>query len=101
MADRVPCGPVQDAEEIMRDPHVHARQMVVELEHPGCRQPKAIAGTPIKLTVTPASERTWAPLLGEHTDEVLSLLGYDRSEIERLHALGVGASQRWLPEGRS
>jgi crotonobetainyl-CoA:carnitine CoA-transferase CaiB-like acyl-CoA transferase len=98
LAEVVPCGPVQDAQEIMADPHVHARQMVVELEHPGCQGPKAIAGTPIKLTATPASVRTRAPLLGEHTREVLASLGYSQEEIQRLHTLGVVASQTWPPE---
>jgi crotonobetainyl-CoA:carnitine CoA-transferase CaiB-like acyl-CoA transferase len=99
LAEVVPCGPVQDAQEIMADPHVHARQMVVELEHPGCQGPKAIAGTPIKLTATPASMRSRAPLLGEHTREVLASLGYSQEEVQRLHALGVVASQTWPPEG--
>ncbi|GBD12260.1 Succinyl-CoA--L-malate CoA-transferase beta subunit [bacterium HR24] len=99
VADKVPCGPVQDAEEIMRDPHVHARQMVVELEHPGCREPKAIAGTPIKLTATPAAVRSRAPLLGEHTDEVLSLLGYSQGDIAALREAGVVYSHKWELEG--
>ncbi len=94
IADLVPCGPVQDAGEIYNDPHVRARQMIVELEHPGCLRPKAIAGLPIKLTATPGEVRQRAPLLGEHTEEVLSALGYTPDQIEGLRARRVIYSYR-------
>ncbi len=89
IADRVPCGPVQDAAEVFADPHVRARQMLVELEHPGCETPKTIAGIPIKLSRTPGAIRHRAPLLGEHTVEVLLALGYGPDDIVRLRNRGV------------
>ena len=74
LAGRVPCGPVNTAADIAADPHVAARRMVVEVDHPAGR-PIHIAGTPIKLTGTPAERFVRAPLLGEHTAEILAQLG--------------------------
>ena len=85
----VPCGPLNDARDILVDPHVAARGMVVWLEHPGCAGPKAVAGPPIKLTETPAAVRDRAPLLGEHTRRVLTEAGYGPREVEELLRAGV------------
>lgn len=60
----VPCAPVNTAQDIVHDPHVMARKMVVELEQPGSDTPIFIAGIPIKMTETPASVVHRAPLLG-------------------------------------
>jgi crotonobetainyl-CoA:carnitine CoA-transferase CaiB-like acyl-CoA transferase len=67
-----PVGHVQSVADIVADPHVRAREMVVEVEQPGSRRPVFIAGTPIKLTRTPGGVHTRAPLLGEHTGEILA-----------------------------
>jgi crotonobetainyl-CoA:carnitine CoA-transferase CaiB-like acyl-CoA transferase len=76
-------GKVYDPEEMVRDPQVLARDMVVEIHHP--RHGKVTQfGQPIKLSETPARVRTAAPATGEHTDEVLRELGLDDSEIKRL-----------------
>lgn len=71
LAGRVPCGPVNTAADIAEDPHVAARDMIVEVEHPGGDH-IGIVGSPIKLTGTPAESFARAPLLGEHTQEVLA-----------------------------
>jgi crotonobetainyl-CoA:carnitine CoA-transferase CaiB-like acyl-CoA transferase len=63
---RIPVGKVQTVEEIFDDPHVRAREMLVEVEHPGTGQAVTVAGVPIKLSRTPGGVRTRAPLLGEH-----------------------------------
>jgi len=68
---------------------VAARGMVIPVEHPGCAEPKAIAGPPIKLTETPAAVRGRAPLLGEHTRRVLAEAGYGPAEVEGLIQTGV------------
>jgi crotonobetainyl-CoA:carnitine CoA-transferase CaiB-like acyl-CoA transferase len=85
----VPCGPINRVTDILADPHVARRQMIAQVEHPGIRKPMAIAASPVKMTATPASVRTRAPLLGEHTREVLAGLGYDGAAIEALIAGGV------------
>ncbi len=71
LAGRIPCGPVNSAADIAADPHVAARQMIVEVDHPG-GTPVRVNGSAIKLTGTPAETFTRAPLLGEHTAEVMA-----------------------------
>ena len=84
----VPAGPVLSIMEMHEDPHVLARDMVVELDHPTAGPTKAI-GLPIKFSDTPGGVTRPAPLLGEHTAEVLREAGYDAAEIDRM--LGSGA----------
>jgi crotonobetainyl-CoA:carnitine CoA-transferase CaiB-like acyl-CoA transferase len=81
-----PFGPVCDARDIFEDPHFRAREMLVPLDHPGSAAQVHVAGVPVKLSATPGSVRRRAPLLGEHTDEVLGHLGFDAGAIARLRA---------------
>jgi crotonobetainyl-CoA:carnitine CoA-transferase CaiB-like acyl-CoA transferase len=80
LGGRVPIGPVNDAAALAADPHVAAREMRVTVEQPGGARPVAIAGSPIKLTATPSGIRRRAPLLGEHTEEVLAGLHHEENE---------------------
>jgi crotonobetainyl-CoA:carnitine CoA-transferase CaiB-like acyl-CoA transferase len=89
LGGRVPVGPVQSVADIFADPHVRAREMLVEVEQPGSGTRRAIAGSPIKLTLTPTAVRRRAPLLGEHTDEVLVEAGYSEAERRRLRESGA------------
>ncbi|TMG73690.1 MAG: formyl-CoA transferase, partial [Betaproteobacteria bacterium] len=84
----VPCGPVMSTDDLANDEHVRGRNMWVELDHPQ-RGKWFNVGMPIKLSASPAKiER--APLLGEHTDEVLGdVLAYDAATIESLRAAGA------------
>ena len=86
---RVPFGPVNTAADIYADPHVAARHMLVEVEHPGSATPVTIASTPIRMTVTPGGVTRRAPLAGEDTDAVLAELGLDTAEIADLRARKV------------
>ncbi len=82
----VPCGPINDIAALMLDPHVLARQMLVELHHPTAGA-LMVPGTPLKFSATPASVHQRAPLLGEHTQEVLKRwLGVGDVEIKALAA---------------
>jgi crotonobetainyl-CoA:carnitine CoA-transferase CaiB-like acyl-CoA transferase len=74
LGGEVPVGPVNTACDIFDDPHVAARRMLAEVEVPGDNDRLLVAGTPIKFTATPAGVYRRAPLLGEHTDEVLAEL---------------------------
>ncbi|MGH2522915.1 MAG: CaiB/BaiF CoA transferase family protein [Anaerolineales bacterium] len=86
-----PFGPVYTAQDIFADPHFAKREMLVEVEHPGCSEPVQIAGVPIKLSETPGGVRRRAPLLGEHTDAVLQELNLTVNEIAQLRALRIVA----------
>ncbi|MFC6718498.1 succinyl-CoA:mesaconate CoA-transferase [Natrialbaceae archaeon GCM10025810] len=68
---RVPVAPVQNTEDIFDDPHVHAREMLYEVEQPGADAEVEIAGSPIKMSETNPEPRGRAPLLDEHRDEIL------------------------------
>ena len=84
----VPAGPINNMAEVYADPHVQARQMMVELEHAEHGTVKNI-GIPVKLSETPGSARTASPTLGQHTDEVLAEHGYPPEEIARLRDAGA------------
>jgi len=86
----VPVGPINKIGEMLSDPQVLARRMVVEVEHPKAGTVKAL-GLPIKLSETPGSVRRAAPLLGQHTREVLGSLGYSEPEIQALERAGAVA----------
>jgi len=82
----VPCGACLDTGEVMNDPHLHAREMIVEVEHPA-RGRYITVGNPVKLSASP-TKITPAPLLGQHRREVLKELGYGQTEIEALESEG-------------
>jgi len=85
----VPVGPVQDAAAITADPQVAVRQMIVPLEQPGSPAPVDVAGVPIKFASTPGAVRRRAPLLGEHSAEVLDEAGFGADEVAALRTAGV------------
>lgn len=87
-AEGVPAGPINDYAAALADPHALARQMVVELLHPGAGKIKAL-GVPVKLSETPGAVDRPAPLLGQHTGEILAELGYGIEEQRALRDHGV------------
>jgi crotonobetainyl-CoA:carnitine CoA-transferase CaiB-like acyl-CoA transferase len=84
----VPAGPVHSIGEALSHPQTLARGMVVDLVHPTAGPTKAI-GCPVHFSATPTSVTRPAPLLGQHTREVLAAHGYSGAEIDALIAEGV------------
>jgi crotonobetainyl-CoA:carnitine CoA-transferase CaiB-like acyl-CoA transferase len=82
-AGGVPCGPINDYAEAFADPHVRAREMVVELDHPALGRMRTL-GSPLKMSETPPAIGRPAPRLGEHTREVLREAGLTDGDIDRL-----------------
>ncbi len=81
-----PCGPINSIDQVLDDPQVQARQMVVEIEHPTAGPMRMIA-SPMKIPTTPVKVRLPPPLLGEHTTQILhDLLGLDQKAIEDLRS---------------
>ena len=84
----LPAGPVLDILEMQADPQANWREMIVEMDHPVAGRVKTL-GHPVKFSETPASLRRAAPVLGQHSREVLQEAGYDAGEIEAMVASGA------------
>jgi crotonobetainyl-CoA:carnitine CoA-transferase CaiB-like acyl-CoA transferase len=87
-AEGVPSGPINSYDEALADSHALARQMVVDLVHPGAGRIKAL-GIPVKLSETPGAVDRPAPLLGQHTAEILAEIGYTEAEQRAFRDQGV------------
>jgi crotonobetainyl-CoA:carnitine CoA-transferase CaiB-like acyl-CoA transferase len=84
----VPTGAIYNYAQVFEDPQTLAREMVVTMEHPVEGKLKGI-GLPVKLSDTPGSVRTAAPLLSADTDAVLAELGLAAGEISALRERGA------------
>ena len=88
----LPSGPVLSILDMHNDPQTKARDMVPEVEHPIAGKMQTL-GLPVKFSNTPGGVHSAAPLLGEHTREVLMEVGYDEEEAKRL--IGSGAVSQY------
>lgn len=85
----VPCGPINTIDQVVADPQVHARQMVIDVHHPSAGQIRMVA-SPLKIPTAPVVMRLPPPILGEHTEQILhELLGLDQSAVQDLRASQV------------
>ncbi len=81
----IPAGPSNTAQDLTADPHVAARDMLIEMPHPDVPRPMLLAGNPVKLSASPEGPVSRFPMLGEHTDSVLrEVLGVDDAELAAL-----------------
>ena len=88
--EKIGCGPINNLDQVFADPHVKARDMVVEMDHPAMgNKPIKLIANPIKLSKTPPTYRKAPPLLGQHTDEILGEAGLSADEIAKLKEDGT------------
>jgi crotonobetainyl-CoA:carnitine CoA-transferase CaiB-like acyl-CoA transferase len=87
-ANEIPNAPINSIQEVFNDPQVKHMGIPKQIDHPKMGKSNLI-GSPINLSDTPAQFFRPAPLLGEHTDEILARLGYGNEAIEKLRASGV------------
>ena len=86
---RLPAGPVLSPQQLLDDPHVKGARMMEPMDYPGAPAPVPLVMSSALLTATPQALSRRAPLLGEHTDEVLGALNYSPEEIEVFRAEGA------------
>jgi crotonobetainyl-CoA:carnitine CoA-transferase CaiB-like acyl-CoA transferase len=88
-AANVPCGAINNMQEVFEDPHVQHRNMRVDIPHPLSGTVPSVA-SPMKFSETPVTYDRPPPLLGQHTDEILrELLGLEAEEIARLRGAKI------------
>jgi CoA:oxalate CoA-transferase len=88
----VPAAPVYDVDEVVKDPHLEAREMFIEVEHKKAGTVK-VPNFPVKYSETPGRITKAAPLLGEHNKEILSqIVGLSAERISELERVGIISS---------
>lgn len=86
----VPCGPVNDLEQVFSNPQVKARDMTIEMPHPHAKGPVKLIANPLKFSATPVAYDRPPPVLGQHTAEVLKeLLSVSEKETAQLRQQGI------------
>jgi len=83
-----PAGPINSMDQVFADPQVQHLEMSVEVDHPRLGK-FGVVNQAIKMSRTPSEIRTASPDQGEHTDAILTELGYEESLITQMHESGV------------
>jgi crotonobetainyl-CoA:carnitine CoA-transferase CaiB-like acyl-CoA transferase len=88
-AARIPCGKVYELSEVLDDPQVRARGLLKYIQYPGSARQIPVPNTPVRLSETSGEVRDRAPMLGEHTEEILRGLDFSADEITEFREAGV------------
>jgi formyl-CoA transferase len=84
----IPCGPINNFEQVFSMPQVKEREMLVQMQHPTIGA-LPLVGSPLKMSATPVEYRLPPPLMGEHTEEILmNVLGYSKAKVAELRKDG-------------
>lgn len=83
---KLPAAPLHSTQDVLDDPHIQAMGYLKRVPFPGASRDVPVIETPFRMSATPGSIRHRAPLLGEHTDQVLTEIGYDATRIAALRA---------------
>ena len=84
----IPCGPINNFEQVFSMPQVKEREMLVQMEHPTIGA-LPLVGSPLKMSATPVEYRIPPPLMGEHTEDILmDVLGYSNEKVKELRNRG-------------
>ena len=86
---KIPAGPLYSPQQALEDAHIRAAGLLHDTDYPGLPRPAPLAPTPVDLSETPGRFAHRAPMLGEHTDEILAELGYSKAAIDALRATNV------------
>ena len=86
---KIPAGPLYSPQQALEDAHIRAAGLLRDTDYPGLPRPAPLAPTPVDLSETPGRFAHRAPMLGEHTDEILAELGYSKAAIDALRAANV------------
>lgn len=86
---RIPAGPLLSPQDALNDTHIQAMGFLQPMEYPGAPGPVPVIETPFRMSATPGTIRSRAPLLGEHTDTILADLGYSSDEIGDLRTRAI------------
>ncbi|MEL7156920.1 MAG: CoA transferase, partial [Actinomycetota bacterium] len=88
-AAKIPAGPVYSPQQALDDDHIAAIGALADVEYPTSDRPAKVTDFPVRMSADPGGIQQRAPLLGEHTDDVLGELGYTPQEIAELRANAV------------
>ena len=90
----LPAGPIYNMKEVLENEQTQARNMLAEVPHQSLGWTKTI-GAPVKFSLTPSEVRRGAPVLGQHTREILAEVGFSAEEVEGMERDEVALQCDW------